>query len=103
MTQNQKIWALRLASVPAVLSFPFICFGLAVTITRENRGDSAPVISMLSLFVGLLVAIKLSLLTVFARIDSSPKRCFNVLVIIAGFDVIGFILAKWFMSLYPPN
>ena len=71
--------------------------GIGITLSHENKGDSLPLISMLSLLGGVIVAVLLSRQTLFARIDSSLKHCFWVLVSMAAFDIaavtIGFLLS----------
>jgi hypothetical protein len=79
-----------------LLYLPIGCMGIGITVSGENKGDSLPLISLLSLLGGLTAAVALSRQTLFARIDSSLKRCFCVLVSVVAFDIalmaIGFFL-----------
>jgi hypothetical protein len=73
MTQKQKIWTVRLLSLPALLYLPIACTGIGIAISHDNKGDSFPTISLLSLLAGLVAAGILSRRTLFAPSDSPPK------------------------------
>ena len=85
MTRTYKLWILRLTSIPALFYFPIACVGIGIAVSRENRGDSFPLLSLLCLLGGLVAAGVFSRHTLFARIDGSLKRGFWVLVSIALF------------------
>jgi hypothetical protein len=87
MTHSSKLWTLRLLSIPALLYLPIACMGIGITVSRENKGDSFPLVSLLCLLAGLVAAGVLSRYTLFARTDSSLKQCCWVLVSIVLFDV----------------
>ena len=92
MTQSQKIWTLRLVSIPALLYLPITCIGIGITLSRENRGDSFPTVSLLSFLGGLIAAVVLSRQTLFAPIKSSPNRCLMVFAGIVLFEIAAFCM-----------
>ena len=86
MTQSQKIWILRLLSIPALVYLPFVFVGIAFAIFHENRGDSLPFFALLAFIMGVTLSIALSRRTLFTPMHSTLKRPVYILLAIIAFE-----------------
>jgi len=90
MTSRQKLWTLRIVSIPVLLLLPFACGLVAAAIGERLLGNSYPLgEAMIGMVAGFVAMIVLSPWTVFARQDGGLKRRIRVLTGIAAFEILG--------------
>jgi hypothetical protein len=94
MTHSQKIWLLRVFSIPALFYLPIIFIGIAFAIFRENRGDSFPMFALLAMVVGVILSIFLSRRTLFVPGDSPVQRPLCILLALVAFEAGAYLYFK---------
>jgi hypothetical protein len=90
MTSRQKVWTLRIVSIPVLLLLPFACGLVAAAIGERLLANSYPLgEAMTGMVAGFVAMIVLSPWTVFARQDAGLKKRVRVLIGIGAFEIIG--------------
>src|SRR5688572_15826510 len=91
MASRRSRWITRILSIPFLLLLPFLC-GQIGNAFIPMHGDSVPVGGGLGLIAGLVAAVALSRMTVFARPEQFDKAC-RVLLAIVIFDALAIPMA----------